>query len=87
MQKGFRERRRSFEAIVVDQFVGKLGEVAVKRFLEAQFNVNVELDWDISPQRERHVNDIKNANKLISIKLLQVWQVYGLRRIRDTITE
>jgi hypothetical protein len=68
MQKGFRERRRSFEAIVVDQFVGKLGEVAVKRFLEDHFNVNVELDWDISPQRERHINDIKNANKLISIK-------------------
>jgi hypothetical protein len=52
MQKGFRERRRSFEAIVVDQFVGKLGEVAVKRFVEDHFNVNVELDWDISPQRE-----------------------------------
>ena len=77
MQKGFRERRRSFEAIVVDQFVGKLGEVAVKRFLEDHFNVNVELDWDISPQRERHINDIKNANKLISIKtspsLTGVW--------------
>jgi len=29
---------------VVDQFIGKLGEVAVKRFLEVHFNVNVELD-------------------------------------------
>jgi len=68
MQKGFRERKRSFEAIVVDQFVGKLGEIAVKRFLEDHFNINVELDWEISQQRERHINDIKNANKLISKK-------------------
>jgi len=68
MQKGFRERRRSFETIVVDQFVGKLGEVAVKRFLEINFNVSVELDWGIFPHREKHINDIKNAGKLISIK-------------------
>jgi hypothetical protein len=68
MQKGFRERKRSFEAIVVDQFIGKLGEVAVKRFLEDRFNIKIEIDWDISPQRERFINDIKNAKKLISIK-------------------
>jgi hypothetical protein len=68
MQKGFRERKRSFEAIVVDQFIGKLGEVAVKRFLEDRFNIKIEIDWDISPQRERYINDIKNAKKLISIK-------------------
>jgi hypothetical protein len=68
MQKGFRERKRSFEAIVVDQFIGKLGEVAVKRFLEDRFNIKIEIDWDISPQKERYINDIKNAKKLISIK-------------------
>ena len=49
MQNGFRERKRSFEAIVVDQFIGKLGEVAVKRFLEDRFNIKIEIDWDISP--------------------------------------
>mgnify|MGYP000467320726 FL=1 len=33
-QKGFRERRRTFESILVDQFIGKLGEVMVKKYLE-----------------------------------------------------
>jgi hypothetical protein len=37
--KGFRERKRTFEAILVDQFVGKLGEVVIKKFLEKKFPV------------------------------------------------
>ncbi|MCX7845254.1 MAG: hypothetical protein N2312_01435 [Dictyoglomaceae bacterium] len=32
-QKGFRERRRTFESILVDQFIGKLGEIFVKNIL------------------------------------------------------
>lgn len=43
-QKGFRERRRTFESILVDQFVGKLGEIIVKKYLEKNFPVNIELD-------------------------------------------
>jgi hypothetical protein len=46
--KGFRERKRTFEAILVDQFVGKLGEVVIKKFLEKRFPVKIELDWEIS---------------------------------------
>lgn len=53
-QKGFRERR-SFEAILADQFVGKLGEI-------------IELDWDISTRIEKFKNDITNAKKKVSIK-------------------
>ena len=67
-QKGFRERKRSFEGIVVDQFVGKLGEVAVKKFLERHFEVEIELDWEISSDITSHRNDIKNSKKLISVK-------------------
>lgn len=67
-QKGFRERRRTFESILVDQFVGKLGEVMVKKFLEKNFPTKIELDWDISPQIEKYRNDIINAKKKISIK-------------------
>lgn len=48
-QKGFRERRRTFESVLVDQFIGKLGEIFVKNFLEKRFNVIIKLDWDISP--------------------------------------
>jgi len=67
-QKGFRQRRRTFESILVDQFVGKLGEVFVKKYLESNFPVNIELDWEISPQIERYRNDIINASKNVSIK-------------------
>jgi len=76
--KGFRERRRTFESILVDQFVGKLGEIMVKKFLEHNFpGVKIELDWEISRQIEKYRNDIINAKKNVSIKssstLAGVW--------------
>lgn len=75
--KGFRERRRTFESIVVDQFTGKLGEIMLKRFLENKFSVNIELDWEISRQIEKYRNDIMNAKKRVSIKtspsLVGIW--------------
>ncbi len=76
-QKGFRERRRTFESILVDQFVGKLGEIFVKKYLEKNFPVTIELDWEISTKIEKYRNDIINANKKVSIKsspnLAGVW--------------
>lgn len=66
--KGFRERRRTFESIVVDQFTGKLGEIMIKRFLKNKFSANIELDWEISRQIEKYRNDIMNARKRVSIK-------------------
>lgn len=76
-QKGFRERRRTFESILVDQFVGKLGEIMVKKYLEKNFRVDIELDWEITTQIERYRNDIMNAKKYVSIKsspaLAGVW--------------
>lgn len=67
-QKGFRQRRRTFESILVDQFIGKLGEIFVKKFLESKFPTTIELDWEISTQIEKYRNDITNANKKVSIK-------------------
>jgi len=67
-QKGFRERRRTFESILVDQFVGKLGEIMVKKFFEEKFFTKIELDWEISRQIEKYRNDIVNAKKKVSIK-------------------
>ncbi len=67
--KGFRERRRTFESILVDQFTGKLGEVMLKKFLENNFpGKKIELDWEITRQIERYRTDIINAKKKISIK-------------------
>jgi hypothetical protein len=67
--KGFRERRRTFEAILADQFTGKFGEIALKKFLEKHFPyVRIELDWEISRHLEKYRNDILNAKKKVSIK-------------------
>ncbi len=67
--KGFRERRRTFESILVDQFVGKLGEIMAKKFLEDNFpRIKIQLDWEISRQIEKYRNDIMNAKKNVSIK-------------------
>lgn len=67
-QKGFRERKRTFESILVDQFIGKLGEVFFKKFIETNFSKDIFLDWNISPQIEVFKNDILNAKEKISIK-------------------
>lgn len=77
--KGFRERRRSYEAIVVDQFTGKMGEVILKRYITEKIKpaAQIEIDWEISQHRERYQNDIPNASKKVSIKsspsLAGVW--------------
>lgn len=75
--KGFREKGRTFESIVVDQFNGKVGEIILKRFLENKFKTNIELDWEISRNIEKYRNDIMNAKKLVSIKttnsLTAIW--------------
>lgn len=66
--KGYRQRSRRFESIVVDQFVGKLGEVMVKKFLKQEFDVDIELDWEISTDIKKFRNDFINAEKLVSVK-------------------
>jgi len=76
-QKGFRERRRNFESILIDQFVGKLGEIIVKKFFKKKFSAKIELDWEISREIKKYRNDIINAKKKVSIKtspnLAGVW--------------
>jgi len=77
-QKGFRQRRRTFESILVDLFVGRLGEVMFKKFIEKKFPLaKIELDWEISREIEKYKNDVINAKKRVSIKtspsLAGVW--------------
>ncbi len=56
-QKGFRDRRRTFESILADQFVGKLGEVVLKKYLKRILDVEIDLDWEISTEIERTVQE------------------------------
>ncbi len=67
--KSFREKQRRYEEILVAQFIGKLGEVFLKRYLENRFpEANIQLDWEISPDREKYVSDIINAQHRVSVK-------------------
>lgn len=67
-QKGFRERERDIETIITNTFVGLLGEVGLKHFLEKNFCVNIKLDRTISTDIQQYKSDITNAKKNISIK-------------------
>ncbi len=76
--KSFREKQRRYEEILLAQFIGKLGEVLLKRYLENLFpNTNIQLDWEISPNRQKYTSDIPNAKHIVSIKsspsLAGVW--------------
>lgn len=68
-QKGFRERGRDLETIMINMFSGHIGEVAVKKFIEKKFpNINVKLDRSISNNIKKYKSDIQNAKKSVSIK-------------------
>jgi len=76
-QKGFRERSRELETIIINTFTGLIGEVGVKRLLENRFNIEIKLDRSISTEIDKYRSDILNAKKLVSIKttpnLLSIW--------------
>jgi len=76
-QKGFRERSRELETIIINTFTGSIGEVGVKSFLERNFKIKISLDRGISPEIEKYKSDLKNARKPVSIKttpnLLSIW--------------
>lgn len=67
--KNFREKQRRYEEIIINQFIGKLGEVLFKRYIETLFpTANIQLDWEISPDRQKYTSDVTNANYPVSIK-------------------
>jgi len=76
-QKGFRERNRDVETVMVNTFVGLIGEVGLRKFLKDKFNVEIELDRSIGTDISKYKSDIVNSKKPVSIKttpnLKAVW--------------
>lgn len=76
-QKGFRERNRDVETVMVNTFVGLIGEVGLRKFLKEKFSVEIELDRSIGTDISQYKSDIVNSNKPVSIKttpnLKAVW--------------
>ena len=69
--QGLRGSKRAFETILIDQFMGKLGEVFILKYISRNFkNSKIELDWDISRDISVFRNDITNAKSIVSVKTL-----------------
>lgn len=59
---------RYFGRIFSDTFVGKIGEIAFKKFVVQQFGENISLDWDIGTDIDTFKSDIVGSKGIISIK-------------------
>lgn len=70
-QKGFRERERELETIIINTFIGLLGEVAVKKFINKKYGIDIKLDRSISRDIIKYSTDILNSKQPISIKTTQ----------------
>ena len=67
------EKRRKtiepyFGRIFSDTFIGKIGEIAYKKFLNDRFERQIQLDWGISTEIKSFKSDIIGSKKTVSIK-------------------
>jgi hypothetical protein len=71
-----RAKSRGTLQIISDHFIGKIGEIAFRKFIKG-FGYDTDLDWDIGVERDRFKSDIVSlkrgsraigVNKIISIK-------------------
>lgn len=67
-EKTRRGKKRDFEQIFSDTFIGKIGEVAFRKFVKQNFGKDVNLDWDIGPNRDTFKSDIVASKEIVSIK-------------------
>jgi hypothetical protein len=54
--------------IFSDTFIGKIGEIAFKKFAKEKFKQEINLDWDISTAIDTYKSDIVGSKQNISIK-------------------
>lgn len=63
-----REKERYFGQIFSDTFIGKIGEIAFKKFLLDKFAHKIDLDWEINAQIAGFKSDIPGSKMIVSIK-------------------
>jgi len=71
-----RSKSRGTLQIISDHFIGKIGEIAFRKFVKA-FGYDTDLDWNIGTERDKFKSDIVSlkrggkaigVNKIVSIK-------------------
>ena len=67
-EKTRRTKQRDFEQIFSDTFIGKIGEIAFKKFLNQKFGRDLKLDWDISTDIHTFKSDLPDSKCVVSIK-------------------
>lgn len=51
-----------------DTFIGKIGEIAFKKFAKQKFGREINLDWEISREISTFKSDIIDSTEIVSIK-------------------
>jgi hypothetical protein len=67
-EKTRRTKKRDFVQIFSDTFIGKIGEIAFKKFAKEKFGKDINLDWDISTDIRAFKTDIVGSKEIVSIK-------------------
>ncbi len=67
-EKTRRTKKRDFEQIFSDTFIGKIGEIAFRKFAKQKFDRDINLDWGISTDISTFKSDIVNSKNIVSIK-------------------
>jgi len=67
-EKTRRTKKRDFEQIFSDTFIGKIGEIAFRKFVKQKFDMEIALDWDISTAIGTFKSDIIGSKEIVSIK-------------------
>jgi len=67
-EKVRRTKKRNFEQIFSDHFIGKIGEIAFRKFVRQKFNRDINLDWEIGTEISTFKSDVIGASKIVNIK-------------------
>jgi len=67
-EKTRRTKKRDFEQVFSDTFIGKIGEIAFRKFAKQRFDRDINLDWEISTEISTFKSDIIGSKGIVSIK-------------------
>ncbi len=74
-----RSKRRDFQQIISDHFIGRMGEVAFKKFAFEKFGRKIALDWKIGQDLRSFETDFVGSRRRVDIKstdtLEGIWAV------------
>ena len=68
VQASYRTKNAYFGRVFSDTFIGKIGEIAFKKYAYEKFGLNTHLDWAIGRNIGKYQSDLVDSTGVISIK-------------------